>query len=186
MNLTAANFEVTPLTPADIPAAEAIEQAAYMSSPPGKDYHQELQNQSACYLGLRVNWPARGVSQLVGVAGFWLLADELHVMTIAIDPAWQRYGLGQWLLNALLAAGLQKGAKTATLEVRPSNVAARTLYLQHAFQEVGRRRAYYANGEDALILTLSDLDSPAYKQSLESRQQHLTRQLEKIEVDKSG
>jgi ribosomal-protein-alanine N-acetyltransferase len=169
MRLATAIFEVTPLTPVDILAAAAIEQAAYTPSPPAKDYLQELQNRSATYLGLRVSRPGGEESQLVGVAGSWLLAGALHVMTLAIDPAWQQLGLGKWLLQALLAAGLEQGAKTATLEVRPSNGAARAVYDQSGFKEVGRRRAYYADGEDALILTLPEINLPPVQPCLKSQ-----------------
>ena len=99
-------------------------------------------------------------------------------MTIAIDPAWQRLSLGKWLLHALLEVGLEQGATTATLEVRPSNQTARGLYGRYGFKQVGRRRAYYADGEDALILTLTDLDSPMYQKFLEARKTSLTAQLE--------
>ena len=43
-------------------------------------------------------------------------------------------------------------ASTAMLEVRASNMAAVALYEQLGFQHVGRRKGYYADGEDALLM----------------------------------
>ena len=44
-------------------------------------------------------------------------------------------------------------ADTITLECRESNAAARALYAKYDFAVADRRRAYYADGEDALILS---------------------------------
>ena len=48
--------------------------------------------------------------------------------------------------------------RSVTLEVRPTNDEARTLYESFGFRVVGRRRGYYYDtGEDALIME-SDLE----------------------------
>jgi ribosomal-protein-alanine N-acetyltransferase len=47
----------------------------------------------------------------------------------------------------------------ATLEVRASNIAAQQLYYHLGFEIVARRPRYYRdNNEDALIMTLHNLD----------------------------
>jgi ribosomal-protein-alanine N-acetyltransferase len=54
---------------------------------------------------------------------------------------------------------IEKGAQNAALEVRDSNAAAQAMYRRFGFQLVGRRPAYYKdNGEDAILMTLFDLD----------------------------
>jgi ribosomal-protein-alanine N-acetyltransferase len=108
-------------------------------------------------------------------------------MTIAVWPRWRGLGLGEWLLLTLLKEGRSLGADYATLEVRPSNRAAISLYQKYRFQEVGRRTAYYSdNGEDALILTTPSIVLTDYKVLLIQRQQQLTRHLGQIQVDKIG
>jgi ribosomal-protein-alanine N-acetyltransferase len=68
---------------------------------------------------------------------------------------------------ALLELAVQVGAAVATLEVRLSNVAARTLYQRFGFHPVGVRPRYYSDdGEDALIMTTERLDSPAMRRRL--------------------
>ena len=90
-------------------------------------------------------------SSLVAMACSWLIIEELHITLIAVDPLCRRQGLGHQVLSALLAEGRSRGAERATLEVSSSNTAAQALYTRAGFQEAGRRRGYYRNGDDALI-----------------------------------
>lgn len=125
-------------------------------------------------------------SFLIGLAGFWLMADEVHISTIAVHPNWRGLGLGEWLLLTLLKAGQALAAQVATLEVRPSNQTALALYQKYRFKEVGRRLRYYTdNDEDALIFTTPPLTSPDYQAMLSQRQVALFQRLAKIEEKQS-
>lgn len=75
-----------------------------------------------------------------------------HVMNIAVDPGERRRGVASALLERLFERASDPEAQF-TLEVRPSNVAAITLYERFAFRSAGMRHRYYQdNGEDALIM----------------------------------
>jgi ribosomal-protein-alanine N-acetyltransferase len=118
---------------------------------------------------LREAWSEASFGEMLGVpgavclvargrggalAGFVVgqcVADELHVLSLAVAPGWRRRGVASALLAA--AAGTP-AIPLVLLEVRPSNVAARGFYRAIGFEEVGRRRSYYPDGEDALLLTL--------------------------------
>lgn len=175
--------------------AIAIEQAAYATTPPRRDYDDELQrNLLARYFGLRTLLPQPnpgGESQveaspahLIGVGGFWLMADEIHIITLAITPAWKGRGLGEWLLLAMLEKGRLLGAKVATLEVRPSNQAAIRLYQKYKFQQVGARPNYYRDtDEDALIFTTPDLTLPDYQAMLTQHKARLWTRLAQISIE---
>ena len=63
-------------------------------------------------------------------------------------------GYGRWLLEDALARARTMGSAAITLEVRVANAAARQFYRSYAFTEAYRRRAYYQDGEDALVLVL--------------------------------
>ena len=76
--------------------------------------------------------------------------DELHVLSLAVAPAWRRRGVASALLEAALG---EPPSRSVLLEVRPSNRIARNFYRALGFDEVGRRSGYYPNGEDALLLT---------------------------------
>jgi ribosomal-protein-alanine N-acetyltransferase len=181
-------FFIEPMRPADIPQVIAIEQAAYTMRWPQKAYNYELeQNELAHYFVLRPATPDSSEKpDPIGLAGFWLMADEAHINTLAIHPAWRRLGLGEWLLLTLIEQAQAQGSAVATLEVRPSNQAALSLYQKYDFQEVGRRPRYYSdNGEDALILTSLPLSSLDYQAMLRLRKTALVRRLAKIDVDKT-
>jgi ribosomal-protein-alanine N-acetyltransferase len=175
-------FTVEPMILADIPAVVAIDHLSYSMRWPGRAYDDELQkNEFAHYFVVRttlphplhptpVEEPGGPAAAVIGIGGFWLLADEAHIGTVAIHPDWRGRGLGEWLLLHLLEAGQTLGATVATLEVRPSNRVALALYAKYGFEQVGRRIGYYDdNGEDALILTTPPLALPDYQAMLAQR-----------------
>jgi len=83
---------------------------------------------------------------------FWLVADEMHLMNLAIHPAHRRRGIARALLTTALAQARAQNAAVAWLEVRPTNTAALALYQSFGFEEMGLRPGYYSDsGEDALI-----------------------------------
>ena len=183
------------MTLSDIPDVVAIENVSYSMTWPPKAYDYELQkNELAHYFVLRATLPPRfspiqeagsePVGQIIGLGGFWLMADEIHINTIAIHPRWRRQGLGEWILVTLLEEGQALGGTVATLEVRPSNHSARALYRKYNFRQVGCRRRYYSdNNEDALILTTPPLTSQDYQAMLGQRQAALLKQLIQIKLD---
>ncbi len=98
---------------------------------------------------------AREGSRGVGYLSARRIADEVHILSIAVDPARRRRGVARALLDALLREEQARGARSALLEVRASNLTARAFYESAGFVAVGRRPRYYANGEDALLMTRS-------------------------------
>jgi ribosomal-protein-alanine N-acetyltransferase len=91
-----------------------------------------------------------------GFAIFWVVADEMHLLNLAVHPAQRRRGISRVLLATALEQARGHGAAVVWLEVRPSNQAALSLYQSFGFEEVGIRRNYYTdNGEDALIYAFS-------------------------------
>ncbi len=92
-------------------------------------------------------------------AGFILgrvVVDEAEVLTLAVDPAARRQGLGRRLVAAFLDAARARQATRAFLEVAADNDAALALYLQAGFAICGRRTGYYAlksaPAVDALVM----------------------------------
>jgi len=92
---------------------------------------------------------------LAGYICFWIFANEIHLLNVAVHETCKRKGVGQRLLSKMVEVGNAEGAETAWLEVRPSNQAARSLYRKVGFREVGRRPRYYSDtGEDAIIMCM--------------------------------
>ncbi len=114
---------------------------------------------------------------IIGIGCLWAILEEAHITILGIHPQYQRLGLGQLLLYALMRSGWERGLERATLEVAASNTSALSLYHKFGFQDVGRRRGYYQQtGEDALILWRGHLHEPEFEQVLsEWHRQVLTR-----------
>lgn len=85
----------------------------------------------------------------------WEVADEAHLIDLLVAPAARRHGFGRALLETLLAHARARDLRVVLLEVRRDNQAAQRLYARLGFEEVGERKAYYSDGEDALLLRLT-------------------------------
>jgi [ribosomal protein S18]-alanine N-acetyltransferase len=82
------------------------------------------------------------------------VADECHILNVAVHPEYRRRGVGLHLLDTTIAEALSKEVTCVTLEVRRGNVAARQLYRKLKFEERRLRRHYYGPGEDAIVMEL--------------------------------
>jgi ribosomal-protein-alanine N-acetyltransferase len=92
-----------------------------------------------------------------GMALWRTAADEAELLTIAVQAAHRRRGVGRALLDAVVERARQRGARVLFLEVGVDNPPARSLYSQVGFVEVGRRIGYYHRHHgfaDGLILRL--------------------------------
>lgn len=136
------------MRPADLEEVLAIERASFsMPWSRGAFLYEVEQNQVArCYV-------IRDEGRILGYVCLWEVAAELHVTNIAVHPDARRRGIGRILLGHVLDDARQRALRLVVLEVRPSNVEARSLYESFGFRVVGRRRGYYYDtGEDALVM----------------------------------
>jgi ribosomal-protein-alanine N-acetyltransferase len=101
-------------------------------------------------------WVAAAGERVVGYVLWWYVADEIHIVNLAVHERCRRRGIARRLLDAAFARGLSRGMKIATLEVRAHNDPALALYSSLDFVKVAIRKAYYAdNGEDAIVMLKS-------------------------------
>ena len=118
------------------------------------------------------------LKSIVGYAGLWLMTDEAHITTIAVDPNIQGYGIGELLLLGLIDRAQQIGARWLTLEVRVSNKVAQNLYEKYTFKEMGLRRRYYSdNNEDALVMWTDPIESESFQVAVKQNREALGRKL---------
>jgi len=100
-------------------------------------------------------------ARVTGFALARLIADELEVLIVAVDPDRRRGGVGRRLVLALLDLAAARGARAATLEVRRSNRVAQRLYERLGFRREAVRGAYYQDPvEDGLIYWHRSVSSP--------------------------
>ena len=142
---------IRPLQPEDLDRVMAIEEAAY-PWPWTRGIFSEC---------LRVGYGCYGLldgGELVAYVVFNWGAGETHLLNLCVDPARQRSGMGQLLLEFAIERTRQLGCEAMFLEVRPSNPAAIALYRRRGFAVIGRRPDYYrsdAGREDAIVMRLS-------------------------------
>lgn len=83
----------------------------------------------------------------------WTILDEAHITNIAVRTAYRGHHLGEKLLRRMMDWAIELGMVRMTLEVRVSNVVARSLYQKMGFTPAGVRKGYYSdNHEDAIIM----------------------------------
>ena len=114
-------------------------------------------NSFASYFVAKIKSPDKK-DEIVGYAGMWIIMDEAHITTIAVEERYRRMGVGEKLLRHIIETAKEKGAVGMTLEVKESNMAARNLYEKLGFEIRGIRKKYYIeDNEDALIMWKDDL-----------------------------
>ncbi len=144
----------------DLEQAHALDQASFPTPWPAKSFRYELEKNKAAHLWVAEKITEDGERKIIGSIVVWLLVDEAHIATIAVDETQRRQGIASQLIFTVLSHLVDKGAVEATLEVRENNFAAQALYQGFGFQAVGRRRAYYKDsGEDAIIMALRQLNA---------------------------
>lgn len=84
-----------------------------------------------------------------------VVLEEAEVLTIGVTPDYRRAGVAADLLASCEAEARERGAGRMFLEVSAANVAARALYDRAGYSEIGVRRRYYADGQDAQVLEKS-------------------------------
>ncbi len=131
---------------ADLYPILAIEQSCYRFPWSLRHFVQELENPVASILVYDID----GV--IVGYICYWLIAGEMQILNLAISPQSRRRGIAGRLLESAIEKCGQDGLSSAWLEVRAGNQAAIALYRGYGFKADGVRRAYYQDGEDALLM----------------------------------
>jgi len=135
----------------DISAVLEIDQVSFSNPWPERSYRYELSENPAAQLFVAKT----DDGALIAYLGYWLIGDEVHISTFAVDPDFRRQGIGENLLKNALADAARRGAQVATLEVRASNAAAIRLYEKLGFKVAGTREGYYHdNDEDAILMSL--------------------------------
>jgi len=103
-------------------------------------------------LGSSVILVAEQAGKLCGFLSATAAAEDWEIENMAVAPDFQRRGIADQLMRALIRRAESTSASAILLEVRESNQPARRLYEKHGFREEGRRRAYYKHPLDDAIL----------------------------------
>ena len=112
----------------------------------------ELAGKQSCNFTLKTVEHEDG-QKVIGYIISRLVNEELHILRMAVKPNWRGHGLAARLLARAFGKAAQSGARSAYLEVRPSNESAIALYHRQGFRLMGKKPGYYTDTrEDALVL----------------------------------
>jgi len=164
-------FEIRRMMRTDLEEVLAIEKISFPAPWSRGLFEQEFQFPHAHLLAAaEPAFPER----VRGYLCFWLVAEETHILNLAVHPEWRCRGVGGGLLGYVVDYSRAKGAEEVYLEVRRSNYRAISLYRRFHFQPRGVRPRYYQDtGEDAIImgLRLTDASLPIANENRTQRSQ---------------
>jgi len=147
----AAEVRFEEMTEEHLETVLAIEREAYPEPWTRGMFQEEIRNR------LSYIYVARREEELVGHCGFWLVLEEAHITTVAVEKNHRGTGVGRRFMEFLLTKAREVGARYATLEVRVSNTRARKLYEDFGFCEVAVRPKYYPITKEDAVVMLKEL-----------------------------
>ena len=111
-------------------------------------FKSELLNPNSKYV------VAKKENEIIGFAGIWKAVDDIHITNIVVKKSSRNKGIGSIILEQLIEfSKLEKNINSITLEVNVKNIPAQKLYEKFGFENVGIRKRYYNNIDDAIIYT---------------------------------
>ena len=168
----------------DIARVSEIDREIFPTMKIPTNFESELKNCLAHYIVVcedrisvfEENEPA-ACENIIGYAGLWILVGEAHIVNIAVKLEYRCKGIGELLLISLFEMALGENCKLVTLEVRPSNIIAQSLYEKYGFTVRGVRKGYYTdNREDAVIMTVDNISSNLFEERYKKLKiEHYTR-----------
>ena len=108
---------------------------------------EELNNPNSEYLVAKLE------NNILGFAGIWKAVDDVHITDIVVKKSNRQTGIGSKLLEKLIQTAKSQNFNSITLEVNEHNQPAINLYLKYGFKNVGFRKKYYNNKDNAIIMT---------------------------------
>ena len=94
--------------------------------------------------------------RVLGYVGMMCVLDEGQIINVAVHPDARRRGVGRSLMQAAEAYAKERGIVFLSLEVRESNIAARSLYSSLGWEKQGIRKGFYSHPvENACVMTKS-------------------------------
>ena len=162
---------IVPMSISDISEVSRIERNSFSTTWPTDAFYNELNtNKLAHYFVGRIG------SKVVVYGGIWVIFEDSHVTTIAVDEGHRGKKFGEFMLQHLIDEAIERGAAWMTLEVRESNVVAQQLYRKYGFTTVTTRKGYYSdNNENALVMWAGNLKGDLYRTRLRALQSRFDR-----------
>ncbi len=152
------NIHIIRMRDEHVPAVFRLDQSSFTLPWSERSYLFEV-NKNETSIPLVAFVSGEQVEELIGFIVVWQIEDEAHIGTIAVAESQRRHGVANALIREGLIQAYTRGARKVFLEVRDSNLPAKTLYHNLGFVDFDLRKKYYVdNHEDAVVMLLDPLE----------------------------
>ncbi len=168
------NFSIKVMSLADIDQVFEIHQKAFGQTIWSRDalVNELNMNYAIYYVAYRGN-------KILGFVGTWFVVDEMQIHSLAVDENFRGKKIAESLIAVCMDTALENNTSRAILDVRESNIPAQNLYKKLGFKQVGIRKQYYPDKENALLLSVDNFFSfellENYYESLEKLETSLKK-----------
>jgi [ribosomal protein S18]-alanine N-acetyltransferase len=142
-------FFIRRMKASDLPEVRSIETLSFSNPWSETTFRGELQNTSISFPLVVAHRPG---DEVIGYIIYWHIGEDVQVNNLAVHPDFRGRGVAEALILHVVGKVRAAGATFVTLEVRPSNTAAVTLYKKLGFEVLGERKNYYTNPDENAYL----------------------------------
>ena len=143
---------ISPMTKEDIPRIREIEKQCFTDIWPEDGFQRELDNTKiAFYITASLD------GKIIGYMGSWIIMEEAHITTFAVDPEYRNRKVASTLMLCFLREAVKQNVHWSTLEVSEINEHAIKLYTRFGYKTVRVRKKYYGEHEDAFLMWLGNM-----------------------------
>lgn len=140
-------MKIRKMTDADISYVCTIEKDVFSKPWKEEDFRRAIENPNNDYLIAEID------GQVVAYCGYWGIPPEGYIYNVAVQKEYRKQQIGYHMLTSLMERAKERGITELTLEVRMSNIPAKSLYEVLGFTEVGIRKDFYSKPtEDGVIM----------------------------------
>ncbi len=140
-------YLIRPMEDSDIQSVIAGEEKIFGTSLGFDLIYSDLHlNPYANYFVLEIN------KKVSGYIGLWITSEVADVINFYVDEQYQGQGFGKMLLEFVIELCKMSDVQSISLEVRETNEKAIKLYEKNGFEFSHKRKSYYSDGTDALVL----------------------------------
>ncbi len=139
-----------PLIDSDIPSVIHIERSVYSNPWPEDAFSGSILDKA---------FVIEHDDKIIGFIVCIVVLDECSIVNIAVAPDYQHQGIGKMLLQEMFKVMGESGVEIFYLDVRETNIVARSLYESLGFKRIALRKNYYTKpDEDAVVMCLDNYE----------------------------
>jgi len=97
-------------------------------------------------------WVLENGVEVIGYCVWWQTDSKMEILNLAIHPDYQRMGAGKFLFLKVLKEGIRGRLLYVDLELREDNEKAFKFYRKFRFHQMGIRKKYYKDGNNAILM----------------------------------